>query len=107
MFLVMGQIVAGGLQENAKEYSKKTNNPIAAITVNYGASILKQSFTDFFALQSILGRGTNWTPFALSRTSSLWKSWWNVCFGDGKAVTALLNSFGATRILKPGWEVIN
>lgn len=107
MYLIMGQLLAGGLQKNAKEYIKGSNNPFANLTVDYSTTIFKQSFVDFNALESIFGRGANWTPFAISKLGGLVSSWSNVVVGNGSAKTALLNSMGVTRTLKPLFETVN
>ena len=107
MFLIMGQIVAAGLQQNSKEYIKKSNNPFANLMVDYSTNVFKQSFIDFNAVSSIAGRGVNWTPFAISKLGGIVESWSNVVAGNGTAKTALLNSMGVTRTLKPFFNTEN
>lgn len=106
MVFVFGQMIAGGIQNSAKTYVKESDNPIANLTVNFAANVFRQSFIDYNFLDSIFGRGLNWTPFSLSTAERLLNSASEVLSGDMTAKTAILNTYGLTRELKPYFRTI-
>ena len=56
---------------------------------------------DFNPIESIGGRGMNWTPFALSQVSKIWTNWVKVLDSESSTVMdGLINTFGVTRTFK-------
>lgn len=108
MWLFFGQCIAGGLQNSARTYIKENDDPFTNLTVDFAANVFKQSFVDysFFGLEAIFGRGTQWTPFSLTTADLIFNNYTKVLSGDMKAQTAILNTFGATRNLKPYFKTI-
>lgn len=65
-------------------------------------AIFDAATLDFNPLESIGGRGVNWTPFAISQMERAVKTWSRVITGDTSLVDGLLNTFTMNRYtLKP------
>lgn len=107
LWIVLGNMFAGSLQQNAKAYIAKNNDAFENLTVDFATSVFKQSFMDFNFASGILNRGINWTPFSLNTLSNLGTSFSRVLSGDMSAQAALLNSSGLTRALKPIFQTEN
>lgn len=102
MWIVMGGIVANTLVDNyAKKAIKDSTNPLAQFGYNTFSSLLRASLMDFNPIESIGGRGVNWTPFAISQISKVWKTWVNVLGSDSATVMdGCINTFGFGRTFK-------
>lgn len=107
MLFVFGQMIAGGIQNSAKTYVKESDDPFANLTVSFAANVFKQSFVDYDFIDSIFGRGLNWTPFSLTTAEKLLNSASQIMTGDMNAKTAILNTYGLTRELKPFFRTID
>lgn len=102
MWVLMGSVVANQIVDNfAKKAIKSTTNPISQFGYNTFSSLLRASLMDFNPIESIGGRGVNWTPFAISQFSKVWKTWVNVLGSDSATVMdGCINTFGFGRTLK-------
>lgn len=73
MLLLLGVLVAPALENAAKDYTKEVGNEnlsdaiVNNIMLN-GVAMLKTSTDDFFFMNTIFGRGIQWTPFAITTT---------------------------------------
>lgn len=102
MTLIFGSMVANRIVDNyAKGKIKEHKNPLAQFGYNTFSSILSASLMDFNPIESIGGRGMNWTPFALSQVSKIWTNWVRVLDSESSTVMdGLINTFGVTRTFK-------
>ena len=102
MTVVFGMIIANRLVKNYAEGKiKESPNPIAQLGYNTFSSILSASLKDFNPIESIGGRGMNWTPFALSQISKVWNTWVRILDSESSSVMdGCINTFGFSRTLK-------
>jgi len=87
VWLIVGQLAFRSLQQQAKSYinENEADNLAQAITNNslsLGASLLKTSVMDFNFLESIGGRGIDWTPFSISMMTNTYNNWRNFLTGS-------------------------
>jgi hypothetical protein len=59
--------------------------------------MLDSSADDFFAVKSILGRGVDWNPFAITQMTRLYENYALVLGGKRDIFDGLVNTFSATR----------
>lgn len=112
MFLFMGVLVSGSIAAFVKDDVKERgDDSIDKIVVNstlgLGSKILTNSTYDFNALESIAGRGINWTPFSIQTITATAKNFSSVITGDKSLYQGLVNSVAATRATKPFWNFID
>ena len=104
--LFVGGIVAGGLNNAAKEYSKNNDNGSfgAALENNMVlslASMFDASTDDFNAIKSIGSKSTNMTPFSISLLSQKVSSIYNFVVNDKDGYDTMLSMMSVGRESKP------
>lgn len=111
MALIMGSLVVPALQNATNDYIKnRGNNSLEDAIVNNcllnSVEILNSSLNDFDAIDSIFGRGVQWTPFAISTMQRLAKQVGKVVTGSTDFYDFAVNMAAATRTQEPIWDFI-
>lgn len=108
VLFIMGSIVSNQIHQFINDYTNdhKDDHTIqqgfANASLALAESIFDASTLDFNPVESVAGRGVNWTPFAITTMSRLLKLWSRVITGDDTILTGFLNTFSANRAtLKP------
>jgi len=106
MFTLVGGFVGNMVLNASKEYVKEypSDDSFAQAMTNtgimLGSNIFKNSFLDLNFLDSIGGRGINWTPFAITYTQRTFQNWGRFFFGDKDFLSTLRDTWSATRQFK-------
>ena len=109
MWMVVGSLLSGSLEKSANDYIKErgndtANKAVANATLSFSTGVLNHSFLDFNFMDSIFGRGVDWTPFA-AKTIVNTLNYFGSCFaGDETFLRTLAKSTAATRSFKPIWD---
>lgn len=111
VWLLIGQLVFRSVQNDVKEYinENEADNLAQAITNNslsLGASLLKTSVMDFNFLESIGGRGIDWTPFSISMMTNTYNNWRNFLTGSQSLKKTVEKSTSATRQIHEVFDYI-
>lgn len=112
MWLFFGTLISGFLQGWLKELEKenKKSNDFAQGLILSAASIavysLRNASFDFNFIDSIGTPISSWTPFAFDWGGRQMKNWWNVATGDEDFWDGCINTFGATKQIKPMFDAI-
>lgn len=112
MFLFMGVIISGSLSKFVKkDISDRGNKTAEDAVVNsaltLGSKILTSSTYDFNFLESIGGRGMQWTPFSVQTLNRTIDTFSSVISGDKSLYQGIINTAAATRSTKPFWQFID
>lgn len=110
-WLLIGCIAGPALEEAAKDYYKENENDTlseASLNALYalGANLVESSGNDFNALKAISGIGLSWTPFSVKTYTRLIQNVGNVLGGDKSFYQAMVNSFAATRSIRPVFDYV-
>lgn len=109
MWMIVGSLLAGSLEKSANDYIKErgndtANKAVANATLSFSIGVLNHSFLDFNFMDSLFGRGVDWTPFA-AKTALNTINYFGSCFaGDETFLRTLAKSMAATRSFKPIWD---
>lgn len=109
MWMIVGSLLAGSLEKAANDYMKErgndtANKAVANATLTFSMKVLNHSFLDFNFMDSLFGRGVDWTPFA-AKTAFNVIGYFGSCFaGDETFLRTLAKSASATRNFKPLWD---
>lgn len=109
MWMIIGSLLAGSLEKSANDYIKErgndtANKAVANATLSFSIGVLNHSFLDFNFMNSLFGRGVDWTPFA-AKTALNTINYFGSCFaGDETFLRTLAKSMAATRSFKPIWD---
>lgn len=110
-FLALGKLVAPSLLEATKDYTKSVGNDafetafVNNCLVNT-AAMFESSTKDFWFLDSIFGKGLNWTPVSINSISRLVQNMANMVSGDTDLYDGLTKIFTATRQQEPMLDFI-
>ena len=108
---LIGTLLLGSVETQVKEYAKSSGNNTAgkALTntlLSGGAQILKASTMDANFMDSIWGRGKDWTPFSIQATDRLVNNLIRVGTGKQDLYDFLIKSNGSTNATKPMWDYV-
>lgn len=103
-WLIVGNIMINALSEEAKSYVKdnQADNIGQALTNNsimLGSNLLETSFVDFNFLESIGGRGINWTPFSVSMMTNTYVNFKKFLTGEQDLKKTAIKFTSASRQL--------
>lgn len=110
-FFLIGCMVGPALEQAAKDYYHENENDTfdeacENALFNLGANLVVTSSKDFQAFSSIFGIGLNWTPFSVRTYTRLIQNAGNVVSGDKSFYDAMVNTFAATRSVRPVFDYI-
>ena len=103
ILLFVGGLLGSQIHQFTKDYvnDHKDDHTIQQAMMNsalaLSEAIFESATLDFDPTESIGGRGVNWTPFAISSMTRLWKNWSRALSGDQSLMDALIKSFSLTR----------
>lgn len=103
VLLFIGGIVGSQMHSFMNEYTQdhKDDHSVEQGLINASLSLAESIFDtstlDFNPIESVAGRGVNWTPFAITTMTRLFHTWSRVVSGDDSAMDGLLKSFSLTR----------
>lgn len=108
---LIGTLLLSSVETQVKEYAKSSGNNTAgkALTntlLSGGAQILKASTMDANFMDSIWGRGKDWTPFSIQATDRLVNNLIRVGTGKQDLYDFLIKSNGSTNATKPMWDYV-
>lgn len=111
MGLFLGALMTPALLNATKEHVREVgNNDFANAFANNCmlnvAEMLDSSTDDFNAINSIFGRASQWTPFAVLQTNRILNNISNLITGDKDLFDAAVQSASATRTQEPIWDFI-
>ena len=111
MGLFLGALITPALLNATKEHIREVgNNDFANAFANNCmlnvAEMLDSSTDDFNAVNSIFGRASQWTPFAVLQTNRILNNISNLITGDKDLFDAAIQSASATRSQEPIWDFI-
>ena len=111
MLLLLGVFASSMLQSGYNEYAKEHpndsfSNALANTGLNVGVGIINSSATDFNPVESIFGRGVQWTPFAISSIKNVVTQYKNVLGGNQDFYDAVIKTSAAGRSTVPMWEFV-
>ena len=103
ILLFVGGLLGGQIHQFVNDYThehkddhtiqQSMNNAALALS----EAIFESATLDFDPTESIGGRGVNWTPFAISSATRLWKNWSRTLSGDQSLSDALIKSFSLSK----------
>lgn len=109
VWILIAPLVAAGLADwlkELKEESKTDPQPIKLAAANIAMRSVNQSLMDFNVWDSAGKPITQWTPFSFEFYGRTVKNLWNTIFGDKEAWDFALNFTSATRVIKPGLDLL-
>ena len=111
IWLLIGNLLLGSVETQVKDYAKASGNDsvgkaLTNTVLSGGTQILKASTLDANFLESIFGRGRDWTPFAVQSTDRLAKNLIKVGTGKQDLYDFLIKSNGSTNATKPMWDYV-
>ena len=74
--------------------------------LSLGTNILDMSTTDANFIESIAGRGRDWTPFAVKSTDRLSKNIIKLGTGRQDLADFMVKSFGSAKNTQPMWDYV-
>lgn len=109
MWIIVGSLLTGSIVSTSQEYMKEQGNDtmdkaVANTAIAFSTNLLKHSLLDFNFVDSIFGRGLDWTPFALETSARTIKYFGQCMTGDETFLRTLAKSAAATRTFKPMWD---
>lgn len=111
MLLLLGVFASSLMHSGQKEFAKdhpneNFGNALANTAINLGIGIIDSSADDFNFAKSIFGRGTQWTPFAISSMKNVVNQYASVIKGNQDFYDAVIKTSAATRGTTPFWEFV-
>ena len=111
IWLLVGEFMIGSMQEQVKEHIKTTgntklSNAMSNTMLSLGTNILDMSTTDANFIDSIAGRGRDWTPFAVKSTDRLSKNIIKLGTGRQDLADFMVKSFGSAKNTQPIWDYV-
>lgn len=109
--LIIGWLVGPSLVNAANDYAKSIGGDTIdtagiGLMVTLGANMLDQSADDFNFLNSVFGRGVQWTPFSLQSGWRLTKGLVKAVSGDIDWFDTFVNQTAFARNSKPFWNYV-
>ena len=108
ILLFIGGIVGSQVHEFANDYMNEHKDDhtvqqgLANASLALAEAIFDTSTLDFNPIESVAGRGVNWTPFAITTMTRMFHTWSRVVSGDDSVFDGFLKTFSASRTtLKP------
>lgn len=111
LYVIIGQIMFAALTNQAQEYAKASgntslSNALANTALLGTTSILEASTRDANAVESVFGRGKDWTPFAIKKGDKICTDIIKVGTGKMDLYDFLIKNNGATSSTKPLWDSV-
>lgn len=109
LWLLIAPLVAAGLADwlkELKEESKTDPQPLKLAAANIAVKSVNSSLMDFNIWDSAGKPITQWTPFSFEFYGRTVKNLWNTILGDKDAWDFALNFTSATRVIKPGLDLL-
>ena len=109
--LFIGWLIAPALTGAANDYAKELGvktfpNAAMGWAVTLGASMFAQSADDFNFINSVYGRGIQWTPFSIQSGWRAVTGLYKCATGDTDLYDTITNNFAATRNSKPVFNYV-
>lgn len=106
---LIGGLMLGNLTKELEKEARESNGQSGAMeaaAMNILQATVSQSASDFNWWNSIGSPGINWTPFSLDAGKRLFQNTLSVAFGDRTLYGGLINTFSATKYMKPMLEYV-
>ena len=111
MLILLGTFASTLLQNGTKEYAKEHPNDnfanaMANTALTLATGIINSSATDFNPIESVFGRGVQWTPFSIQSAKNVFNQYKSFIKGNQDFYDAIVKTAAATRSTTPTWDFV-